>query len=279
VPVNAHRANVLWTNPEVLRQVGVSWTDSTTLDQFVADLPAIRAAGFAPICLGDKDVFASAQLLESVLIAKLGPVGWNGLFDGTTPFDSPEVRSAVQTYGTLLGAANSDHSALTWDQAVINLTDGKCAASLMGDWAYGEMVNKGNTEGADFGYLPFPGTTGIFDFVGDAFVIPSENAPNPDAERAWLSVMLDPQVQKDFNILKGSSPVRTDVPLDEFPGYQQSAAASLRTDQIVSSLAHGQAAAGEFAQTYADAVTTFNGDLDVEAFLSTMSSAQESQLS
>ena len=92
VPVNAHRANVLWTNPAVLQKAGVSWTDSTTLDQLVADLPKIRAAGTTPICLGDKDVFASAQLLESVLIAKLGPDGWRGLF--TAPRRSTRPTSA-----------------------------------------------------------------------------------------------------------------------------------------------------------------------------------------
>jgi len=278
VPVNAHRANVLWTNPAVLQQAGVTWTEDTTLDQLLTDLPKFSNSGVTALCLGDKDIFASSQLLESVLISKLGPDGWRGLFTGTTPFDSPDVRSAVQTYGTLLAAANTDHTAVTWDQAVVNMTGGKCAATLMGDWAYGEMVNKGKKEGTDFGYLPFPGTKGTYDFVGDAFVIPAENAPNPEAEKTWLTVLLDPQVQKDFNLAKGSAPVRTDVPLEEFPAYQQAAANSLRSEQIVSSLAHGQAAPGEFAQTYADAVSTFNGGQDVDAFVSTMTSAQKTQL-
>ena len=275
VPVNAHRANVLWTNPSVLQKAGVTWSDSTTLDQFVADLPKIKAAGVTPLCLGDKDIFASAQLLESVMIAKLGPDGWRGLFKGTTSFDSPQVRSAVQTYGTLLANANPDHTALTWDQAALNMANGKCAANLMGDWAYGELGNKGKKEGTDFGYLPFPGTKGTFDFVGDAFVIPADKAPNPNAEKAWLSVQLDPQVQKDFNLAKGSSPLRTDVATDAFPPYQKQAIASLRSDQVVSSLAHGEAAAGEFAQTYADAVTTFNGGQNVDAFIATMSAGQK----
>jgi glucose/mannose transport system substrate-binding protein len=278
VPVNAHRANVLWTNPAVMQKAGVTWNDSTTLDQFVADLPKVTAAGVTPLCLGDKDIFASSQLLESVLISRLGPDGWRGLFTGRTSFDSPQVRSAVQTYGTLLGAANTDHSALTWDQAVVNMTAGKCAANLMGDWAYGEMVNKGKKEGTDFAYLPFPGTSGTYDFVGDAFVIPAKNGPNPAAEKAWLSALFDPQVQKDFNLAKGSAPVRSDVPLDGFPTYQRGAVTSLRSDQIVSSLAHGQAAAGEFAQTYADAVSTFNGGPDVDAFVATLTAAQKKQL-
>jgi glucose/mannose transport system substrate-binding protein len=275
VPVNAHRANVLWTNPAVLQKAGVTWNDSTTLDQFVADLPKIKATGVTPLCLGDKDIFASAQLLETVMIGKLGPDGWRGLFKGTTPFDSPQVRDAVRTYGTLLSNANTDHSALTWDQAVLNTASGKCAANLMGDWAYGELLSKGKKEGTDFGYTPFPGTKGTYDFVGDAFVIPAEGAPNPDAEKAWLSVMLDPQVQKDFNLTKGSAPLRTDVPTDGFPPYQKQAITSLRADQIVSSLAHGEIASGEFAQTYNDAVTTLNGDQDFDAFIRSMVAAQQ----
>lgn len=275
VPVNAHRANVLWTNPAVLQKAGVTVDDSTTLDQFVAALPKIKASGVTPMCLGDKDIFASAQLLESVMIAKLGPDGWRGLFRGTTPFDSPQVRDAVQTYGTLLSNSNTDHSALTWDQAALNMANGKCAANLMGDWAYGELGNKGKKEGTDFTYVPFPGTKGVYDFVGDAFVIPADKAPNPDAEKAWLSVMLDPQVQQQFNLAKGSAPLRTDVPTDAFPPYQKQAIQSLRTDQVVSSLAHGEIAAGEFVQTYSDAVTTFNGGQDVNAFIQSMVAAQK----
>ena len=59
VPVNAHRANVLWTNPAVLQQAGVTWNEDTTLDQFVADLPKFSGSGVTALCLGDKDIFAS----------------------------------------------------------------------------------------------------------------------------------------------------------------------------------------------------------------------------
>jgi glucose/mannose transport system substrate-binding protein len=279
VPVNAHRANVLWTNPRVLKSAGVTWDESTTLDQFVDDLGTVKTAGVTPLCLGDKDIFASAQLLESVLVAKVGPDGWGDLFTGDKSFDDPDVVSAVETYGRLLDQVNPDHTALTWDQAITRMTDGDCAATLMGDWAYGEMVNKKKREGTDFGYVPFPGTAGTYVFVGDAFVMPAEGGPNPEGEGTWLSTLLDPQVQKDFNLAKGSAPVRTDVPLDDFPPYQRAAGESLRTDEVVSSLAHRQAAPSEFAQTYADAVTAFNGDQNVDSFVTTMTSAQETQLS
>ncbi len=276
VPVNAHRANVLWTNPKLLRAVGVSWNKSTTVETMIADLAKVKATGKTPLCLGDKDVFASAQLLESLILGEVGPDGWTQLFSGQLAFDDAKVKTAVTNYVTLLGLVNRDHSALTWDQAALNVPQGKCAANLMGDWAYGEMVNKGFKEGSDFAYIPFPGTSDTFLFVGDAFVKPADNAPNPEAEDTWLKVLLDPKVQADFNLAKGSSPVRTDVALDGFPPYQKAAAQDLRSLKIVSSVAHHQGAPAEFAQTYLDAVTSLNGDKKVDAFVKTMTAAQQS---
>jgi len=275
VPVNAHRANVLWTNPKLLRAVGVSWNKSTTVETMIADLAKVKATGKTPLCLGDKDVFASAQLLESLILGEVGPDGWTQLFSGQLAFDDAKVKTAVTNYVTLLGLVNRDHSALTWDQAALNVPQGKCAANLMGDWAYGEMVNKGFKEGSDFAYIPFPGTSDTFLFVGDAFVKPADNAPNPEAEDTWLKVLLDPKVQADFNLAKGSSPVRTDVALDGFPPYQKAAAQDLRSLKIVSSVAHHQGAPAEFAQTYLDGVTALNGDKNVDAFVKKMTTAQQ----
>jgi glucose/mannose transport system substrate-binding protein len=278
VPVNAHRANVLWTNPGILKDNGITWDDSTTPEQFMADAKKLSDAGVTPLCLGDKDVFASAQLLETLIMGQVGADGWNKLFSGDLGFDDSGVKTAVEEYVTLLGEVNTDHSALTWDQAAVKVAQGDCAANLMGDWAYGELLNKGFTENKDFGYVAMPGTSDIFDFVGDAFVKPADNAPNPQGEDAWLSLLLDPKVQADFNLKKGSTPVRTDVPLDNFPPYQKQAATDFRTKSIVSSLAHREVAPAEFAQTYADAVTGLNGDMNVDSFLQTMVDAQSNQL-
>ena len=114
----------------------------------------------------------------------------------------------------------------------------------MGDWAYGELTNKGKKDGTDFSHVTFPGTAEIFDFVGDAFVIPAENAPNPEAEKVWLTQLLDPKVQSEFNLEKGSAPVIKDASLDGYPDYQKKAAEAFQTKTIVSSLAHAQSAPG-----------------------------------
>ena len=278
VLVNAHRANLLWTSPSVLKKAGVTFTEDTTIAEFVAALPKLKSAGVAPVCLGGKDPFAPAQLLEMIILANVGADGYQQLVTGQLPFDDAKVRTAVEQFKTILDNVNDDSAVLTWDQAALNTADGKCATTLMGDWAFGEMTNKGKKDGTDFSGVPFPGTKDIFNFVGDAFVIPAENAPNPEAEKTWLTQLMDPKVQSEFNLKKGSAPVTSDASLEGYPEYQQGAAKAFQTLTIVSSLAHGQSAPGEFVSTYTDAVTSFLGSKNVDAFLKTMTEAQKNQL-
>lgn len=278
VPVNAHRANVLWTNPGVLKKAGVELSESTTAADFVADLPQLKAAGVAPVCLGAKDPFAPAQLLEAFLLANVGADGWKQLLSGGLPFDDGKVRTAVTQFAEVLKNVNSDSAVLTWDQAAIQTSEGKCAATLMGDWAFGEFLAKGKKDGTDFSHVTFPGTAGLFDFVGDAFVIPAQNAPNAAAEKVWLTQLLKPEVQAQFNLKKGSAPVLAGTSMDGYPDYQKNAAAAFQSLPVVSSLAHAQGAPAEFATTYTDAVTSFLGSKNVDAFLKTMTDAQKTQL-
>ena len=278
VPVNAHRANVLWTNPAVLKKAGVTLTDDTGIAEFVADLPKLKAAGAAPVCLGAKDPFAPAQLLESIILANVGPDVWKQLMTGAVPFNDARVRTSVTQFAEVLKNTNSDSAVLTWDQAALQTAEGKCASTLMGDWAFGELLAKGKTDGTDFSHVTFPGTSRLFDFVGDAFVIPAKNAPDPAAEKVWLTQLLDPKVQSAFNLKKGSAPVIKDASLDGYPDYQKGAAKAFQTLPIVSSLAHAQGAPAEFATTYSDAVTSFLGSKSVDALLKTMTAAQKTQL-
>lgn len=277
VPIAIGRGNVLWTSPSALKEAGVTIDDSTDLKGLVKALEDVKASGAPALCLGDKDIFASSQLLESIIISEIGPENWGKLFTGDLSFDSPEIRSAVETYAKMLDLANSDHSALTWDEAAMRMANGECAANLMGDWAYGEMVNAGKEPGTDFSWVPFPSSTPTFVYVGDGFSIPAKNIPNAEAAKAWLETLMEPEVQLAFSKAKGSIPVMTNVDTSSLSEYQQSASASLQNDAIVSSLAHAQAAGGEFAQIFADAVTTFNGNGSVDAFVSTMSNAQASK--
>jgi glucose/mannose transport system substrate-binding protein len=278
VPIAVHRGNVLWTNPSVLSKAGVTIDPAAGVDGLISSLKQVQAAGATPVCLGDKDIFASAQVLESLIMSRAGADNWKKLFTNEYSFDAPEVKQALEDYKTILSLSNKDHSAVTWDEAAKKMADGDCAVNLMGDWAYGELVNAGKKPGTDFAWVAFPGEEDIFDYVGDGFSIPANNIPNQEGANAWLKTLMDPKVQTDFASKKGSIPVVKSADISGLSAYQQEAAKSLASAKVVSSLAHAQAAGAEFAQTYADAVSTFNGSGNIDAFTASMTQAQKSQL-
>lgn len=280
VPVGVHRGNVVWTNLKVLAKAGVKIDSSTTsIDDLISSLQKVKASTGQPsVCLGDKDIFASSELLESLIMARLGSAKYEQLIKGDYSFDSAEVRQALTDYKSFLSLANPDHTSLTWDQASANLAAGKCAVNVMGDWAYGEMVNGGAKPGIDFGWTTFPSSQDIFDYVGDGFSIPAKNNPALKSSQIWLKTLMDPKVQTEFAAKKGSIPALTTADVSSLSEYQQGSAKSFKNGAVVSSLAQGQATPSEFTQTFADAVTTLNGDGNIDAFVATMKSAQASQL-
>jgi glucose/mannose transport system substrate-binding protein len=69
VPVNIHRANVMWYNPAVLSANGVSVP--TTMDEWFAAMDTLQAAGVTPLALGEQ--WTKMHLMETVLLGTLGP--------------------------------------------------------------------------------------------------------------------------------------------------------------------------------------------------------------
>ena len=94
VPVNIHRANVMWYNPALLAEVGV--TVPTTWDEFFTACEPIEAAG--KICLSMGEQWTAMHLMEVVLLGELGVDAYNGLWTGTTDWGSAEVTAALETY-------------------------------------------------------------------------------------------------------------------------------------------------------------------------------------
>lgn len=260
VPVNIHRANVLWYNKTVLADNNIEPPESFA--DFFAAADTLQAAGITPLALGDSEIFASTQLLETTLIGTLGVEGYNGLWTGDTDWAGADVTGALENFQKMLTYVNDDHSSLTWDQANQLVIDGDAAMTIMGDWLEGDNKAKDFT---DYGWIPAPGTSGIYDALSDTFGMPKD-APNPDAVNCWLKVVGSKAGQEAFNPLKGSVCARTDCDASLFDEYLQSAAEDWQSDEIVPSLAHGAAASPAWAGDINDAVTAFITDPDVGTF-------------
>lgn len=260
VPVNIHRANVLWYNKAVFEANGL--TAPTNFDEFFAAADTLQAAGVTPLALGDSGIWASTHLMETVLLGTLGADGYGGLWTGATDWNSPEVTTALTNFTRMLDYVNSDHAALTWDQAAQLVADGDAAMTIMGDWTEGYYISKGLTPDVEFGWAPSPGTNGVFDALSDSFGLPV-GAPNRDATIAWLAVAGSKEGQEAFNPLKGSICARIDCDPSLFDAYLQSAMQDWATNTIAPSLAHGAAASESWVTEINDIVSVFVTDRDV----------------
>jgi glucose/mannose transport system substrate-binding protein len=251
VPVNIHRSNVMWYNPKVLSDAGVTLPDGgfKTWTDFFAACDKIKAAGKTCLSLGNEG-FTVMHLWENVVIGTIGPDKWNGLW--TTPpstdWAGADMKQALSNFNTAMSYTNADASTLSdWQPASKMVADGDAAFNIMGDWAYGYFANQPPNGLAlqphtDFDWTPTPGTQGVFVFLSDSFVLPKGNK-NPQGTMDWLTVAASKEGQEAFNPLKGSICARTDCDPSKFSEYSQGAMKDWTSNTVVGSLTHGVVAA------------------------------------
>ena len=253
VPVNIHRSNVNWYIPANLAAWGVE--APTTWDEFLAIAPGLEAKGIIPLALGEN--WTVTHLWESVAVAVLGADEYAKLWDGTLAFDSTAGVAVWEMFDKILDYTNEDASSLSWQQATDMVVNGHAAFNIMGDWAAGYMTTTlGLDPTTDFGWLPSPGTDGVFIALSDSFGLP-KGAPNRDNVIAWLSLLGSKDGQDAFNPLKGSIAARIDSDLSKYSVYGQSAAADWKSDTIAGSLQHGFAANEGFMNDFATVMEIF----------------------
>ena len=277
VPVNIHRANVLWYNPTLLSDLGVDVP--TSWDEFFAACDTIEADD--KICLSMGEQWTAMHLMEVVLLGELGADAYNALWDGSGDWGSADVTAALETFAAVLEHVNDDAASLTWQDASQLVANGDAAFNIMGDWADGYFSgdtaggNLGLVPGEGYGWAPPPGTDGVFQFLSDSFTL-AKNAPHPEAAMAWLEIAGSRAGQEAFNPVKGSICARTDCDASLFNEYLQSALSDWATDTVVGSLTHGVTANDTWKNEINTALGLFLTDGDVAVFQSALVSAATS---
>jgi glucose/mannose transport system substrate-binding protein len=270
VPTGAHRGNVLWFNQNVLRKAGVPAPGpGYTAEAFSSDLAKVAASGANALCLGGKDRFTATELFENTLLGVVGPNGWTSIRDDQFDWRGAQVREALARFGRIVALADPNAGGLTWDQAAKKLATGECAFLSMNDSVYGELVANKAVEGKDFGYVPYPGTTGAYLAIVDTFVVSADAKDGVNAMK-FLEAIADPATSLAFNKVKGSVPIRNDVDVASLPEYQRQASKSLWGDKILLSITHGELMPSGFQQAVYDAVATFVQSKNEGAFIDTL---------
>ncbi|MBS7599631.1 ABC transporter substrate-binding protein [Pseudomonas sp. RC2C2] len=264
VPVNIHRVNWLWINPQVFDKAGAKVP--TTLDELFAAADKLKAAGFTPLAHGGQP-WQDSTVFEDLVLSILGPQGYHQAFveldeDTLTGEKMIEVFKTLQRLGTYM---DPNRAGRDWNIAAGEVINGKAGMQIMGDWAKSEWTAAGKVAGKDYQCVAFPGTQGSFAYNIDSLAMfKLKNANDIKAQNDLAKVALEPRFQTVFNQNKGSLPVRQDMDMSQFDACTQKSAADFKEaekgDGLQPSMAHNMATSLAVQGAIFDVVTNFFND-------------------
>jgi glucose/mannose transport system substrate-binding protein len=226
VPVGVHRTNVVWYNKAVLDKAGIDPATLTTWDAFFKASDQLRTARVTfPVEVGIG--WTVAHVFECIM-ASLGMPAYEDWANGKiTSADDARLKQALTILGKYLTYTNRTHYTYSFDDAMKRVVSGQSAFCIMGDWAQGAFRSADLKYGKDYGFIPVPGTKGMYGLTIDTFQRPSGIADTENSDR-WLKVVVSKEGQDAFNSLKGSIPARNDTDMTAYDAYQKAAMADFR---------------------------------------------------
>ena len=270
VPVNVHRINWMWANPEVFRKAGADLP--TTWEQFEVAAKKIKQAGFIPVAWGGQP-WQEATVFE-IIVAAVGGSDFyrKALVEAdVAALKSPTMVKALEMMKNIKPYTDKGAPGRDWNLATAMVIKGEAAMQFMGDWAKGEFTAAGKKPGKDYIAMPAPGTSAQFLFNVDSFIMFKQKDPEAQkAQKAMAGIILQPEFQTVFNVNKGSIPVRLGMsraPFDD-PALRAMNAfsASAASGDLVPSMAHEMAVFPAVRGAIMDVVTNFyNSDISAKA--------------
>ena len=263
-PVNVHRVNWMWVNPELLKKANAKIP--TTWDEFFVTAAALQKAGIQPVAYGGQP-WQDSTVFESVALGVGGVDFYKKAFiqldQGT--LSGPTMIKVLETYKKIKPLTDKNSAGREWNLATSMVINGKAGMQFMGDWAKGEFMAAGKAPGKDFICVAAPGTENAYTFNIDSFAMfKLKNKDVVKGQQALATTLMSPEFQELFNLNKGSIPARMGVDMAKFDECAKKSAADFKTTSgkgtLVPSWAHGMAMKSATQGAFFDVVTQFWND-------------------
>ncbi len=278
VPVNVHRINWMWVNPDVFRKSGAKIP--TTWDEFDAAAQKIQKAGFIPVAFGGQ-AWQEATVFESIVVGVGGSEFYQKTLVEADPkfLNSPTMVECFKVLRNIKKYTDKNAPGRDWNLATAMVIQGKAAMQFMGDWAKGEFTAAGKTPGVDYVAMPVPNTSESFLFNVDSFIMfDVKDKGAKQAQKAMARLILEPKFQEVFNVNKGSIPCRLGMSRKAFDDIalrcMNDFIASADMNALLPSMAHEMAVFPAIRGAMLDTVTSFyNSDMSAEKGAKNLASA------
>lgn len=234
IPVAVHIDGMVYYNRQVAAEAGVDPAAWTSLDDMWADQAKVEAIGKTFIAIGG-NTFQAGYTFHPLLAAVAGADVYQRFYAGTpdeTVFDEPGLREAIETFRRIAGQTDPGWVNRAWNDTTNTVINGDALMQIHGDWMKGVWRINDKEVGTDFGCVNIPGAKAVAVTV-DAFgILGGVDEETLAAEEEFASIVVDPQINAEFAYLKGSTPVRLDVPTDKLDACNEVAMANLAKPEL-----------------------------------------------
>jgi glucose/mannose transport system substrate-binding protein len=209
-PLGIHRVNTLFYNRALFARLRLE--PPRTWDEFDAVSRRLLAAGVQPLAQSS-EAWQVATLFENLVLAESGPEFYRALFVRRSPAAAADPRTAhaLQRLRTVKGWAAGQLAERPWAEVVRRFARGEAGMMIMGDWAKAELNEQGAALDRDYGCTGAPGTGPYHLYSVDTLSMFAGDYRHAQAQEKMARLLLSPALQADFNLLKGSVPVRRDA--------------------------------------------------------------------
>ncbi len=221
VPVNIHSWQWLWLNSKAFLDHGMKVP--ANWPEFKADVPKLKKAGIIPLATGDS---WNIPGMFSVITAAIGGPDLHKKINIDKDMKAIKGEESEKIFEEMAfirdNMIDKSYVGRQWNDATQMVISGKAAGQIMGDWAQGEFSVANMKQGKDYECLPGLGVYQVLEAGGDAFYFPKSKDPEKTAAQLRLaSLMISKKVQVDFNLAKGSLPIRGDIDMATANGCMQ----------------------------------------------------------
>lgn len=267
VPVDVHRVDWMWINPEALAKVDGKVPSSW--DEFNALADKLQAAGITPLAHGGQP-WQDATMFEVVVLGMGGADFYRQALVDVNPeaLQSDTMVAVFDQMRKLRGYVDDNFAGRDWNLATTMVMNGDAAIQIMGDWAKGEFLAANLTPGEDFVCAPAPSQGGfILNSNSFAFFDDKDASADEVAGRELMAkLLLTEQVQIDYTMHKGSVPARLGVSREPYDicgvKSMDDIEATLASGTLVPSMAHEMATSSANRGAFVEVVTEhFNSDM------------------
>lgn len=215
LPINIHSWDWLWLSTAAYEKIGQPVPKDW--NEYVASWPALEEAGILPFALGTGWPING---VPGVLMAGIGGVDLVMQVNRDKNAEAvrgPDFRKVAEAMDQLRSVVSPETMVPSFGDAGNQLLKGEAAGNIHGDWLQGDLQIAGGVPGEDYECLPALGLGTQLTGGGDSFyfpVLPEGTDPAVIEAQAQLArILISPEAQLKFNLVKGSMPIRTDIDL------------------------------------------------------------------